>query len=90
MKSGMSPHYLTTLIPPLVGNLRNANDIGTVHANLRRLKVGKNRQETVLAISHKTLLKMLTVTNFNIILSRVGKMCNPHSHPRWKTRVGIL
>ena len=38
MKSGMSPHYLTTLIPPLVGNtsiynLRNANDIGTVHAN---------------------------------------------------------
>ena len=38
MKSGMSPHYLTTLIPPLVGNtstydLRNANDIGTAHAN---------------------------------------------------------
>ena len=20
----------------------------------------------------------------------VGKMCNPHPHPRWKTRVGIL
>ena len=19
----------------------------------------------------------------------VGKMCNPHPHPRWKTRVGI-
>ena len=38
IKSGMSPHYLTTLIPPLHGNtstynLRNANDIGTVHAN---------------------------------------------------------
>ena len=38
MKSGMSPHYLTTLIPPIVGNtstynLRNANDIGMVHAN---------------------------------------------------------
>ena len=38
MKSGMSPHYLTTLILPLVGNtstcnLRNANDIGMVHAN---------------------------------------------------------
>ena len=34
----MSPHYLTTLIPPLVGNttaynLRNAYDIGTVYAN---------------------------------------------------------
>ena len=32
----MSPHYLTTLIPSLVGNtstynLRNANDIGTVY-----------------------------------------------------------
>ena len=38
MKVGMSPHYLTTLIPPIVGNtytynLRNANDIGTVQAN---------------------------------------------------------
>ena len=38
MKSGMSPHYLTTLVPPIVGNtstynLRNANDIGMVHAN---------------------------------------------------------
>ena len=38
MKSGMSPHYLTTLIQPIVGNtstynLRNANDIGMVHAN---------------------------------------------------------
>ena len=38
MKSGMSPHYLTTLTPPIVGNtstynLRNANDIGMVHAN---------------------------------------------------------
>ena len=38
MKSGMSPHYLTTLIPPIVGNtstynLPNANDIGMVHAN---------------------------------------------------------
>ena len=38
MKSGMSLHYLTTLITPIVGNtstynLRNANDIGMVHAN---------------------------------------------------------
>ena len=38
MNSGMSPHYLTTLIPHLLGNtstynLRNANDIGTVHAS---------------------------------------------------------
>ena len=38
MKSGMSPHYLTTIIPPIVGNtstynLRNSNDMGTVHAN---------------------------------------------------------
>ena len=22
--------------------------------------------------------------------SSVGKMCNPHPHPRWKTRVGSL
>ena len=34
----MSLHYLTTLIPPIVGNtstynLRNANDIVTVHAH---------------------------------------------------------
>ena len=34
----VSPHYLSTLVPHLVGNtsthnLRNANDIGTVHAN---------------------------------------------------------
>ena len=38
MKSGKSPHYLTTLIPPIDGNtstynLRNAHDIGIVHAN---------------------------------------------------------
>ena len=32
----MSTHYLTTLIPPIFGNtsnLRNANDIGMVHAD---------------------------------------------------------
>ena len=34
----MSPHYLTTFIPPIVDNtstynLRNTNDIETVHAN---------------------------------------------------------
>ena len=36
MKSDMSTHYLTTLIPPIFGstsNLRNANDIGMVHAD---------------------------------------------------------
>ena len=25
-----------------------------------------------------------------LVKMSVGKMCNPHPHPRWKTRVGIL
>ena len=38
MKSGVTSHCLTALIPPIVGttstyNIRNANDTGTVHAN---------------------------------------------------------
>ena len=32
---------------------------------------------------------ILPTKNYDIVV-RVGKMCNPHPHPRWKTRVGIL
>ena len=47
------------------------------------------------------LAAMLLATSLNLfeirfrysssdLLMSVGKMCNPHLHPRWKTRIGIL
>ena len=45
-------------------------------------------QEKYLAANKR--LYMAFVDLEKVIWWSVGKICNPHPHPRWKTRVGIL